>query len=281
MLFIVFSLLSLLFLLAQPVQAQVIINELMPAPSQGQEWIELFYPPTTNQTQAKISLSNWSLWDLETSSSKIFTLTDQEINPGEYLTIAVTNKLNNSQDGVILKNEAQQIVDQVNYHTSQTDLSWMRIPQTSDFIWSQPSKNLANPEPTAQLTAPPSPTKSQIKKNSPTATQIKDPPTQIISPTVSKAQKTNLTYLGKIDYQQLVKISQNYLNSPSLTPTSKLSPTATTSNKIKQSIKSNNEKKTQECLKKGLISVIIGGTCLFALGGYYLYLELTQHENHP
>lgn len=124
------------------VQAQVKITEVLPAPTQEQvESIELF-----NEGEQDIDLSGWSVWDVESSSSLIYEFVETEADPilkaGNFLVIEINNKLNNSGDGVILKNLDDEIVDQVEYSNSQSGLSWSFWE--NDWQWVESSLGEAN-----------------------------------------------------------------------------------------------------------------------------------------
>lgn len=128
-----------------PTQAQIIISEVFPAPSDGPEWIEL-YNQSVDQT---IDLTSWSIQDQLSSSSLIYTFDEEAIlAPTNYLTIELAQpKLNNGADGITLFNNQQAVVDEMSYDSSQTALSWSRS-LNGDFILSEPTKNLPNSTPT-------------------------------------------------------------------------------------------------------------------------------------
>lgn len=87
--------------------SDVLINELMVNPSEGNEWLELF-----NNTSTAINLTGWSIND---GSGKIFDL-NGEILPQGFLVLDLTSsKLNNDGDAVILKNEQGLVIDQMAY----------------------------------------------------------------------------------------------------------------------------------------------------------------------
>lgn len=83
------------------------INEIMPDPDSGSEWIELYNPENS-----KINLSDWSLFD---NVGKITTL-DTNISAAGFYTYTLNDaKLNNSGDKVLLKNKNNKIIDQISY----------------------------------------------------------------------------------------------------------------------------------------------------------------------
>jgi|SaaInlV_200m_DNA_3_1039701.scaffolds.fasta_scaffold00351_2 hypothetical protein len=148
----------LFFLLASSdAQAQIIINEVFPAPEQGNEWIELYNP-----SDQEIDLTNWLLEDLLSSPSVIAIIENQALSPQDYLVIELSSaKLNNSADSVILKNSVAEIIDQMSYEKSETDWSWSRN-NAGIFELTQPTKNISNifPNPSPTITPLPTPSPS-------------------------------------------------------------------------------------------------------------------------
>lgn len=104
--------------------AQLIIKQVYPNPlTNEQEWIEIFYPHTYIN---EINLSEWTLWDQLSSQSLIYSFENQTIEPGECLSLSINNKLNNSADGIFLKDAQDNTVDQMSYDYSQPGKSWLR-----------------------------------------------------------------------------------------------------------------------------------------------------------
>lgn len=86
------------------------INEFLPNPASGTEWVELF-----NRSSSSISLSGGSLCDSRTSDCTIAELSGN-IEPKNWLEILISgSKLNNDGDSVILKNPEGIIIDQISY----------------------------------------------------------------------------------------------------------------------------------------------------------------------
>lgn len=155
-LFIFFGL-NLIF--SSIISAEIIINEIMPNSSTGQEWIELY----NNSTQ-DASLSGYLLEDQLTSPSIIYEFSNEIILGNQYLVIDLDSmKLNNSGDGVILYDNNGAIIDETSYINAPNDLSWSRLNDNS-FEFLEPTRNLANlelvsmPTPTSILTSTPTQT---------------------------------------------------------------------------------------------------------------------------
>ena len=97
------------------------INEFLPHPSSGNDWIEIYNP-----NDAEVSISGYKLND---STSQIKEITESTIGPKCFLVLEVSNRLNNSGDSIYLydKNGTQQ--DQQSYSTDPgVDTSWSRHP---------------------------------------------------------------------------------------------------------------------------------------------------------
>jgi hypothetical protein len=157
---------SILFFSAYtPVQGQIIINEVFPAPEQGNEWIELY-----NSSDQEIDLNDWLLEDMLSSPSIIAHIQNQTILSQSFLTIELTSaKLNNSADGVILKNSVAEVIDQMSYESSEAGLSWSKN-DSSIFELAQPTKNTANVFPSPSISPILSPSPSPTINPSPSPT---------------------------------------------------------------------------------------------------------------
>ena len=188
---ITFGVLTLLF--TKIAYGQVVINEVMPAPSTGNEWVEV-----KNTSETAITLSGWKLEDAAGALSPTPPF-QSSIVPAHGLTVfELVNKLNNTGDSVILKNPTQQIVDQLRYSSSSATLSWSRN-SSGQFALSTPSRGLENfiahsspsPSPSVQPTSP-TPVVSPSPSTAPTPT-ITPSPSPAVSPfPISSASPTPL-----------------------------------------------------------------------------------------
>lgn len=107
---------------------QVVINEILPTPSAGDDWVELYNPSSQD-----VDLSNWILDD-EGTTSIMFKIPEGEIIAKKTFKIFyVGNRLNKSGDVVYLKNNAGEI-DRFEYKTTEVDISYGRYPD-GDNIW--------------------------------------------------------------------------------------------------------------------------------------------------
>ena len=115
----------LMFFGARPnsIQASIIISEVAPAPGAGPEWLEV-----VNTGDQAVDLTGFYLEDVLTSPTVIKTFaTGDQILPGQIQLLELeTTKLNNSGDGVVLKNSTSNIIDNVIFGSTETGLSWHR-----------------------------------------------------------------------------------------------------------------------------------------------------------
>ncbi len=151
-----------LFLIASfysPARAvsSVVINELLPQPTSGEDdWIELFNPGSET-----IALEGWKLTDKGTVTPiKVFGATDQ-ISPGEFLVIDVSNRLNNStaEEVSLLKNDGS-LTDSYSYPTSALGTSFGRTPDAGSTWVSFPAPSKGSTNGSGNPVNTPSPTVS-------------------------------------------------------------------------------------------------------------------------
>lgn len=147
----------IIFLSASHLVFAQVLNEIMPHPSSGSDWIEI-YNPTANS----LNLSGWTLSD---STSTIKTLTDS-IPASGFSSVDVSNRLNNSGDRIYLKNPAGETIDSYSYSGDPgVDRSFGRSPDGGSWaILSSSSKDGSNGnsivQPSTQPTSTPDPTPS-------------------------------------------------------------------------------------------------------------------------
>ncbi len=176
----------------QKVFAQVVLNEVNPAPSSGSDWIELLNP-----TDQDLSLTGWSVQDSSSVLTTTPTLTNQTILAHNYFVVEVSNRLNNTNDLVKLFSPNGQIYDSMNYERTVTDQSWARQPDgTGSYFLVTPTRGYSNassfptvspsPSTSPYPTPLPTPQPSLSPQNSPAASPIPSyspSPTPISQPT--------------------------------------------------------------------------------------------------
>lgn len=121
--------------------SQVMLNEIFPNPEgtdKGNEWIELY-----NDSDESVNLGNWYIDAGENSKIK-YILPNNALEKHSYLLIPDSKlgfSLKNSNGEVRLLNFKEEIVDQVEYESSEENNSYSKIQiadeiaQNSEYIW--------------------------------------------------------------------------------------------------------------------------------------------------
>lgn len=227
--FLIFKLFLLIFLffLVFPtvVSAQVVINEFLPNPSSGEDWLELYSP-------VDVDISGWILDDEATSDMATIpqgTIVGPSSNV--YYTVDVGNRLNQSEDTVSLYTPSKSsLIDSYNYKSNPgTDVSYGRTPDGESWGHCQPTKGNSNtgcyiptptPQPTSTPTSAPSPTKTPTPVPTKTGT-----PTPKVTPKVTSKPSVSPSPMSSPESTGLVlgesqAISLGQSSSPSPTPES-------------------------------------------------------------
>ncbi len=191
--------------------SSIAINEFMPHPAGGSDWVELY-----NFGSTDIDLTNWQLND-GTSAMKTLSGT---LAAGQFLTVEVSNRLNNSGDNIILLDNTAGQVDSTSYASDPgTDKSIGRLPDgTGGFaVLTQTTKGSTN----GQASAMPSPTSTPTPQ--PTTTSLPtqtSPPPDPIGGTAADADNSQVSlseYLpappsGQNEWVELYNASQSQAN---------------------------------------------------------------------
>ncbi|HMP42891.1 MAG TPA: lamin tail domain-containing protein, partial [Roseiflexaceae bacterium] len=129
----------------------VIINEVMPNPSSGPEWVELY-----NRSNQSINLGGWKIDDDTIGGSQTLIAADTFIEPGAFLVIELhTSILNNTgSDAAQLLDLHGNIVDSFWYSGTSAGMSYARTPDGSDtWVKGPPTYGTWNVQPTPTPTA--------------------------------------------------------------------------------------------------------------------------------
>lgn len=126
----------------------ILINEVFPNPSTGQEWVEIIILDDEDNLQATDLLG----YTLSDDYHVIYNF-DGEENCFEQFLLILVSGLNNPGDQVILKDFAGNVIDEMSYSSSQKDQSWSRDATGQFFLG--PASPLANNPP---MSTSPSPT---------------------------------------------------------------------------------------------------------------------------
>src|SRR3989344_1914542 len=168
---VVYLVVLVFFLLFHPpvfADITVVINELLPTPSSGNDWVELYNP-----SQNDIDVSGWILDDEGTSSDMLKIPDNTIIVKQSFKLFYVSNRLNKDGDTIYLNNGTSEL-DKYQYISSETDVSFGRYSDGS-ISWNtcSPTPESANSncevivDPTPTPTPDPSPSSPASAKLSP------------------------------------------------------------------------------------------------------------------
>lgn len=173
----------IIFLSASQLVSAQVLNEIMPHPVSGPDWLEIYNP-----TLDPLNVTGWSLVD----STSTITKLSGSIPPFGFITADVSNRLNNSGDTIFLKNPLTITVDSYSYSADPgIGRSLGRFPDAGSWkTFSFSSKGTSNSGGViTPITSPsPSPTPQPTKQPTPKPTPTKQP-------TLS-APKTNFSISG-------------------------------------------------------------------------------------
>jgi len=165
----------------------IIINEVLPNPSLGSEWVEIRY-----LGENTINPNDYLNFTISDEKRVIYSFEGDELWSNNFLVIELTG-LNNDKDSVILKNAEEIIVDEMSYSNTEKDLSWSRTnPHESIFVLGEVSPLFENP--IATLTIVPSLIPSPSSTPNPTSSStptLDEPSPNINNLTISSIDKTN------------------------------------------------------------------------------------------
>lgn len=260
-----------LWLTVNPVFAtgSVIINEFLPNPTSGNDWVEL-YNPTSNS----ISIGNWYLKDEATTHIADFSISTS-VAAGSYLAIDVGSRLNKDNDTVTLYNNLNETIDSRIYSQNPGDnISIGRYPDGDAWVNLQnPTKgnsnNSGNPVPTPTPTVAPVLTSTSSPTQTPTSTPTPKPTaapsfTPTIKPTIILVDSVSENYASV--NEDLPEIDLSINNAIEFTPT--IEP---------EVLGTDSARKSKPTLP---IILIIAGTLLTLTGGIFLaYQEIKNKPN--
>jgi hypothetical protein len=195
----------------------VLINEFMPKPASGAEWVELFNP-----TAFDVEIGGWKIDDDTLGGSQTTIASGTVIPAGELFVVALSaNILNDTgADAAQLLNAAGAVIDSHAYSGTTAGQSYARIPD-GGATWQKgaPSMGEPNPQPaTATPTSTPSPTPT----DTPTST---DTPGSTHTSTPTNTPTPTSTSAPTATSSPTLTPTPSHTPSPTLTPTS--TPTAT------------------------------------------------------
>lgn len=207
-------LLFILFFIISPAQiyASVVVNEIMPHPSLGVDWIELY----STESQ-EVDLSGWKIED-STGILETFSEGTKIGSSSAFMQISKSNRLNNGGDTVRIKDKLGTVIDEKSYTEDPgIGITIGRYPDGTGnwgvLINASPNGSNSNLAPTATLAPSSTPTLTPTPKlsNTPVPSATSKPqnsatPTGKISssitsePTInSGVQSTDIVNLSPIE----------------------------------------------------------------------------------
>jgi len=158
----------------------IVINEFVPAPSSGSEWVELY-----NAGSSSVDVSNWVIDDDTPGGTRVVIANGTIVPAGGYLVVAIPSAiLNNSGDAVTLSDASGTTVDQIHYTSSTSNQAILRIPDGSSTIMSSASLSPGSANAPESSTATRAPeTSTPTASTLPTLTASATEPVQTNTPT--------------------------------------------------------------------------------------------------
>jgi len=177
----------------------IVINEFLPNPASGNDWVELYNP-----TSSSVDIGNWYLRDEANSHIADFSISTS-IATGSHLAIDVGSRLNKDNDTVTLYNNVNETIDSRAY--SQNPGDNISIGRYSDGnVWSNlqnptkgSSNSSGNPVPTSTPIPAPTATPAPISTSSPTQTPSSTPTTKpTIVPSSTPTAKPSIVLIDAV-----------------------------------------------------------------------------------
>ena len=173
-------------MLALILWVSILINEVLPAPSSGPEWVELY-----NTSDSAVDVSGWRIDDDTPGGTQTTIPAGSIIAPQTVLAVAITTAiLNNTGDSIVLLDASGAQVDRIDFGAMKSSESMARIPDGATFIikgaasigtlnaTTVPSATATTiPSATATATTIPSDTPTDIPSDSPTTIPSETPTT--------------------------------------------------------------------------------------------------------
>jgi hypothetical protein len=256
------------------VRAEIRINEVFPNPEgspEVDEFIEIY-----NTTDEVLDLSGWTLMDT-VGSPKVYTF-PQIVLEGKKIFVFrhdITKiVLNNTSDGVVLKNASGDVIDEMTFDQSEEGISVGRYPDgTGEFFSMLPTEGSNNIQPPT-----PTPTNTPVPTNTPTPTKTSTPtktltPTRTLTPT-KNISPTNVLSVSKSEKNDSAEIDEHEEAEAENEGASSESAEFTYQKGSSQSDKKSSSK-LPEVLgvqdSKGELAIIVGGSLLLGACGILVY----------
>ncbi|MBI5465320.1 lamin tail domain-containing protein [Candidatus Gottesmanbacteria bacterium] len=228
--FLSFLIASAIFLFSPKVIfAQVVINEILPNPTSGNDWVELY-----NNSDQEVNISNWILDDEGTTTDMLKIPEGTTIGTKGFKSFYVSNRLNKSGDTIYLYlPDKTETIDSYKYTSNPgDDVSFGRFPDGSD-TWGScsPTFETTNncvvatptPTPTPSPTPSPSPTPTPKPTSTPRPSPTSTPTKSLTSPSTISPSPTGQILATGIS----LVLGETKIGSPSLLATETASQMAT------------------------------------------------------
>lgn len=204
------------FVFPSQVSAFISINEILPNPSAGDDWIELY-----KSEVEEVDISGWQIEDA-TGIVKTFPDGTKIASDSSFMQVLVSNRLNKNDDLIKLKDKNSNIVDEKSYNQDPgAGVSIGRFPDGSSNwgILISASPNATNstfiptPTPTFTPTLTPTPVPSRTPTPVPTLVPTSVPstiPTKTPTVTITKPVNTPTIVSAKITQIPITPISEQF-----------------------------------------------------------------------
>ncbi|MFN5060624.1 MAG: lamin tail domain-containing protein [Chloroflexota bacterium] len=202
----------------------IFINEVMPAPSNAPEWVELYNPGPD-----PIDISGWYLDDDTVGGTQIIIPADTVIAPASLHVVTLSSAiLNNTGDAITLYHITGQLIDRIDFGAMKNTESLSRMPDGGTIIIkTPPSPGQRNNISVSPTPLPPTATPSIVITADTTATTLVVTPTApiLLTDTPSETRTMLLTNTP----QPSKTLSPTMTESPTWTPSPSRTPSETRS----------------------------------------------------
>ncbi len=209
---------ALFILIASNAFAAVIINELLPDPTNGPdsdyEFIEIY-----NNGAESANINNWRVEDASGKKSPLKLTADKILQPGEYFVFWSSQtyiSLNNSgAETVSLLDASSSVVDSISYQNAIAGKSYSKTE--NGWVWTDPTPGAANKTGSQQPTA----NQAQVTQNPPQSSpssSITTSLTQINSTSSTSSQLQNISTTSLVVTKKPSQPSSNKSSTKNPTP---------------------------------------------------------------
>jgi len=223
----VFFVFLILFLFPEKVEAQVVINEIVPDSSL--EWIELYNSSPSAEYLKNYYIDDDTDFDSDAGSSVKKILSDINISSNTFPFFETSSFLNNSGDWVVLFNSSGVVLDQYQYTSNPgSEVSIGRYPDSSGSFSKLTSltKGYANtvpitPSPSSTTTSTPASTPTPSSTSSPTKTPTITPTTKPTSTKTPTPKPSPSPKDGDDQLEKNINVNEISVVNMDLTPSPK------------------------------------------------------------